>query len=341
MDPYESEYEKKYCEKGWFVTSMPDLNQENPFVLQYLIQNAIWWIEYADLDGYRVDTYSYNDKKGIAKWTKQIMEEYPNFNIIGEVWLHDQAQISYWQKDSPIATIQNYNTHLPSVMDFTLHDAFGEALKAQPSWDKGMIQIYENFVNDFLYENPHNLLIFAENHDTSRINEIYPNIEDYQIIMSILSTMRGIPQLYYGSEIGMRGDKSKGDAYIREDFPGGWKEDKQNALSPKLRNATQKAYFDITAKLFNWRKNQPVIHSGNLLQFLPINEVYVYFRYNENKTVMVIINNKKENQTIDLERFREGIQKYTKGKDVISEKEFSLKDSLEIPAKTAFILELL
>ena len=341
MDSYASEYDKKYCEKGWFVTSMPDLNQENPFVLQYLIQNAIWWIEYADLDGYRVDTYSYNDKKGIAKWTKQIMEEYPNFNIVGEVWLHDQAQISYWQKDSPISTIQNYNTHLPSVMDFTLHDAFGEALKAQPSWDKGMIQIYENFVNDFLYKNPHNLLIFAENHDTSRINEIYPNIEDYQIIMSILSTMRGIPQLYYGSEIGMRGDKSKGDAYIREDFPGGWKEDKQNALSPKLRNATQKAYFDITAKLFNWRKNQPVIHSGNLLQFLPINEVYVYFRYNENKTIMVIINNKKENQTIDLERFKEGIQKYTKGKDVISEKEFSLKDSLEIPAKTAFILELL
>lgn len=340
MDPYASEYDKKYCEKGWFVPSMPDLNQENPFVLQYLIQNAIWWIEFADLDGYRVDTYSYNDKKGIAKWTKKVMEEYPNFNIVGEVWLHDQAQISYWQKDSPIAAIQNYNTHLPAVMDFTLHDAFGDALKATPSWDKGMIQIYENFVNDFLYKDPQNLLIFAENHDTSRINEIYQNVEDYQIIMTILATMRGIPQLYYGSEIGMRGDKSKGDAYIREDFPGGWQSDTQSAFDPKTRTATQKTYFDITAKLFNWRKNQSVIHSGKLLQYLPINEVYTYFRYDDNKTIMVIINNKKESQSIDLKRFEQGIQKYTKGKDVVSEKEFSLTKPLDIPAKTAFVLEL-
>lgn len=340
MDMYVSEYDKKYCVDGWFTKTMPDLNQSNPLVLNYLVQNAIWWVEYADLDGFRVDTYSYNDKKGIAQWTKRVMEEYPNFNIVGEVWLHDQAQISYWQKDSPISAIQNYNTHLPSVMDFTLHDAFGEALKVQPSWDKGMIQFYENFVNDFLYKNPQNLLIFAENHDTGRINEIYPNIEDYKIVMSILATMRGIPQLYYGSEIGMRGDKGKGDADIRQDFPGGWKEDTQNAFNAETRTAEQKAYFDITAKLFNWRKNQPVIHHGKLLQYLPINEVYVYFRYDDNKTVMVILNNQKNTQTLDLKRFAEGIKSFTKGKDVVSEKEFSLIQPLQVEGKTALVLEL-
>lgn len=340
MDMYVSDYDKKYCVDGWFTKTMPDLNQSNPLVLNYLTQNAIWWIEYADLDGLRVDTYSYNDKKGIAQWTKRIMEEYPNFNIVGEVWLHDQAQISYWQKDSPISAIQNYNTYLPSVMDFTLHDAFGEALKVQPSWDKGMIQFYENFVNDFLYKNPQNLLIFAENHDTGRINEIYPNIEDYRIVMSILATMRGIPQLYYGSEIGMRGDKGKGDADIRRDFPGGWKNDPQNAFNPQERTAEQKAYFEVTSKLFNWRKNQSVIHHGKLLQYLPVNEVYVYFRYDDNQTIMVVINNKQEAQTIDLQRFAQGIKSFTKGKDVVSEKEFSLTQPLKIDGKTALVLEL-
>lgn len=340
MDKYASEYDKKYCEKGWFTKTMPDLNQSNPMVFNYLLQNAIWWIEYADLDGLRVDTYSYNDKEGIAQWTKRVMEEYPNFNIVGEVWLHDQAQISYWQKDSPISALQNYNTYLPSVMDFTLHDAFGEALKVQPSWDKGMIQFYENFVNDFLYKEPYNLLIFAENHDTGRINEIYPNIEDYKIVMAILSTMRGIPQLYYGSEIGMRGDKGKGDADIRQDFPGGWENDANNAFNPETRTPEQRAYFDVTAKLFNWRKGKSVIHKGKLLQFLPDNEIYVYFRYDDANTVMVIINNKHEKQTIDLKRFDEGIKSFTKGKDVVSEKEFSLTNTLEIEGKTALVLDL-
>lgn len=340
MDKNTSEIDKKYCVDGWFVQSMPDLNQSNPLVLKYLTQNAIWWIEYADLDGLRVDTYSYNDKEGIAKWTKAIMNEYPNFNIIGEVWLHDQAQISYWQKDSPISAIQSYNTHLPSVMDFTLHDAIGEAFRATPSWDKGMIQVYDNFVNDFLYKDINNVLIFAENHDTSRINEIYQNVEDYKLIMTLLATARGIPQLYYGSEIGMRGDKSKGDAYIRQDFPGGWKEDKQNAFNPAERTQQQKEYFDFTAKLFNWRKGKSVIHYGNTKQYLPNNEMYVYFRYNQSESVMVIINQNKEQQNIVLNRFAESLKGFTKGKDIISGKEFQLEKSLQIAGKTSMVIEL-
>ncbi|CEN39125.1 Neopullulanase SusA [Capnocytophaga cynodegmi] len=340
MDNNTSEIDKKYCVDGWFVQSMPDLNQSNPLVLKYLTQNAIWWIEYADLDGLRVDTYSYNDKEGIAKWTKAIMNEYPNFNIVGEVWLHDQAQISYWQKDSPISAIQSYNTYLPSVMDFTLHDAIGEALKATPSWDKGMIQMYDNFVNDFLYKDINNILIFAENHDTSRINEIYQNTEDYKLIMTLLATARGIPQLYYGSEIGMRGDKSKGDAYIRQDFPGGWEDDKQNAFNPSERTELQKEYFNFTAKIFNWRKEKPVIHYGKTKQYLPNNEVYVYFRYNQQEAVMIILNNNKEKQNIDLSRFAESLKGYTKGKDIISGKELQLQKSLEIEGKTSMIIEL-
>ncbi|MFK8287546.1 glycoside hydrolase family 13 protein [Capnocytophaga canimorsus] len=340
MDVNASQIDKKYCVDGWFVESMPDLNQSNPLVLNYLIQNAIWWVEYADLDGFRVDTYSYNDKESISKWTKAIMEEYPNFNIVGEAWLHHQAQISYWQKDSPISAIQNYNTYLPAVMDFTLHDAFGEALKATPSWDKGMIQFYENFVNDFLYSDVNNLLIFAENHDTSRINEIYSDVADYKLIMTLLATARGIPQLYYGSEIGMRGDKSKGDAYIREDFPGGWAEDNQNAFDTKQRTDVQKQYFDFTSKLFNWRKNQNVIHYGKTKQYLPDEECYVYFRYNEEKAVMVIINKNEKTKNLQLSRFAESLKGYVSGYDIITDTQLSFTDNLQIAGKTSMIIEL-
>lgn len=171
-----SKIDAKNCMDGWFVKSMPDLNQSNPLVLNYLIQNAIWWIEYADLDGFRVDTYSYNDKEGISKWTKAITDEYPYFNIVGEVWMHNQAQMAYWQKDSKIGAIQSFNSNLPSVMDFTLHDAFNTSFNEdQASWDKGIIKVYENFTNDFLYANPNNILTFIENHDTNRFNEIYKN----------------------------------------------------------------------------------------------------------------------------------------------------------------------
>lgn len=337
-----SKRDAKYCMDGWFVTSMPDLNQSNPLVLNYLTQNAIWWIEYADLDGFRVDTYSYNDKEGIAKWTKAITDEYPYFNIVGEVWMHDQAQISYWQKDSPIAKIQSYNSFLPSVMDFTLHDVFGNVFNEDnANWTDGTIKFYENFVNDFLYANPNNLLIFAENHDTSRLNQIYKNdFKKYQLAMIVLATMRGIPQLYAGSEIGMAGDKGKGDADIRQDFPGGWKEDVTNAFSASGRTEMQKQYFDFTAKLFNWRKEKSVIHSGKLMHYIPENNVYVYFRYNDNETVMVIINNNKDKQSLKLNRFKESIQNYTSGKDIVSGENFDITKEMTIEGKSALILEL-
>ena len=341
-DTNASAIDAKLCMDGWFVPSMPDLNQSNPLVLNYLTQNAIWWIEYADLDGFRVDTYSYNDKAGIAKWTKAITDEYPYFNIVGEVWMHDQAQISYWQKDSPIAKIQSYNSYLPSVMDFTMHDVFGNVFNEDnTNWNDGMFKFYENFVNDFLYDNPNNLLIFAENHDTNRFNYIYKNdLNKYKMAMTILATMRGIPQLYYGSEIGMAGDKGKGDADIRQDFPGGWASDKNNAFTASGRTAEQAKYFDFTAKVFNWRKSKSVIHNGKLMHYLPDNNVYVYFRYNDTESVMVVVNNSKDKQTLKLDRFKESLAPYSSGKDIISDANFDLKSELSIEGKSSLILEL-
>ncbi len=340
FDTNASARDSKYCMDGWFVKSMPDLNQSNPLTLKYLIQNAIWWIEYADLDGFRVDTYSYNDKEGIAKWTKAITDEYPNFNIVGEVWMHDQAQMSYWQKDSPIAKIQSFNSYLPSVMDFTLHDAIGTVFKEdKPSWDQGIVKVYDNFVNDFLYPNPNNLLLFTENHDTQRINHLY-DIKGCQLATALIGTVRGIPQLYYGSEIGMAGNKDKGDADIRQDFPGGWKGDAQNAFTNEGRTETQKAYYNFTSTLFNWRKNKSVIHSGKMTHYIPENNVYVYFRHNEKESVMIILNNHSEKQNIGLERFKENIKNYTKGKNIFDKKMFNLNTNLEIEGKGVLILEL-
>ena len=342
FDKNASKIDSKQCMDGWFVPSMPDLNQSNPLVLNYLTQNAIWWIEYADLDGFRVDTYSYNDKEGISKWTKAITDEYPHFNIVGEVWMHDQAQMSYWQKDSKIGAIQSYNSNLPSVMDFTLHDAIGNVFNEdRQSWDRGMIQVYDNFANDFLYPNPNNLLVFAENHDTGRFNEIYKSdFKKYQMAMTLIATVRGIPQLYYGSEIGMKGDKGKGDADIRRDFPGGWNGDTNNAFTKEGRTAEQQKFFDFSSKLFTWRKSKDVIHSGKMTHYVPDNNVYVYFRYNEKETVMVIINNNSDKQTLKTNRFKESIQNLKSGKEVISEKTFDLNNDIEIEGKSALILEL-
>jgi glycosidase len=342
FDTNASKIDAKMCMDGWFVKSMPDLNQSNPLVLNYLIQNAIWWIEYADLDGFRVDTYSYNDKEGIAKWTKAITDEYSNFNIVGEVWMHNQAQMAYWQKDSKLAAIQNYNSYLPSVMDFTLHDATSLVFnETQSAWDKGMIRVYENLTNDFLYPNINNIMTFVENHDTNRFNEIYKNdFKKYQMAIALIATVRGIPQLYYGSEVGMAGNKSEGDAAIRLDFPGGWGGDANNAFTKAGRTAEQKKYFDFTSKLFQWRKTNEAVHVGKMTHYLPEDNTYVYFRYTDKKTVMVIMNNSDKSQTIKTNRFQENLQNFSTGKDIITSKSVDFKNDITIEKQSVLILEL-
>ena len=340
-DPYASLMDKKELIQGWFVPTMADLNQSNPLLLKYLIQNAIWWIEFANIDGFRVDTFPYNNPKPMVEWVKSIRNEYPNFNIVGEGWMHNTIHLSYWQENSPIAEIQGFNSFLPSVMDFTLNDALVNSFRERNSnWEKGMTRIYKNLQNDFLYPNINNLLIFAENHDTNRINDIYPELKDYKRMMSVLMTIRGIPQIYYGSEIGMTGKKENGDGDIRRDFPGGWLSDNKNAFLKEDRTPKQNNYFDFTKKLINWRKSNPAIHHGKTLHFTPQNDVYVYFRFLDNLRVMVIINNSSEDQIISLNRFQEGLNGKYNGIDILSDNKITLGKSLEIKAGIARIIEL-
>lgn len=342
FDPYASEADKKASADGWFDTTMPDMNQNNSLLLTYLIQNTIWWIEYADLDGLRVDTYSYNDRDAIAAWTKAIMNEYPNLNIVGEVWMHDQAQMAFWQKDSPLGALQSFNSYMPSVMDFTLHDAMMQGFnEKEQGWDQGMVRFYENFTQDYLYANPKNLLVFMENHDTQRFNETYPDLANYKLGLTLIATTRGIPQIYYGSEIGMRGSKAAGDADIRRDLFG--------TQANLQKDANQEAYFQFTRDILNWRKNQRVIHEGELLQYVPQNNVYVYFRYirpeksasQDPEVIMVVLNNSQKEEELTWSRFSEGLHGFEFGKDVLTNQTFDFGQTTgKIPAKTAYIIKL-
>ena len=344
FDTNASEIDKIDALNGWFDYTMPDMNQANPLVLNYMTQNAIWWIEYAELGGMRVDTYPYNNKEGMATWVKSITNEYPNFNVVGEAWMYSPAHISYWQKDSKIGEMAGYNSNLPAIMDFTLFSKMTEAFQEEESWDKGLVKIYESFTSDFLYPDVDNMFVFFENHDTERWNEVFKkDVNAYKLAISLIGTVRGIPQVYYGTEIGMAGDKKKGgDADIRQDFPGGWKSDNQNAFNPSERTVDQKSFYNFTAKVFNWRKNKEVIHSGKTKHFAPQKDIYVYFRYNENESVMVILNNKKEKQTLKLDRFTESIKGFTSGKEIISEQilPINTKGEITIDGKTSMIIEL-
>ena len=344
FDTNASEIDKIDALNGWFDYTMPDMNQANPLVLNYMTQNAIWWIEYAELGGMRVDTYPYNNKEGMATWVKSITNEYPNFNVVGEAWMYSPAHISYWQKDSKIGEMAGYNSNLPAIMDFTLFSKMTEAFQEEESWDKGLVKIYESFTSDFLYPDVDNMFVFFENHDTERWNEVFKkDVNAFKLAISLIGTVRGIPQVYYGTEIGMAGDKKKGgDADIRQDFPGGWKSDNQNAFNPSERTVDQKSFYNFTAKVFNWRKNKEVIHSGKTKHFAPQKDIYVYFRYNENESVMVILNNKKEKQTLKLDRFTESIKGFTSGKEIISEQilPINTKGEITIDGKTSMIIEL-
>jgi len=338
-DPYAAEIDKKEMVDGWFVESMPDLNQKQPQLLKYLTQNAIWWIEYADLSGFRVDTYPYNSRDEVTAWSKAIMDEYPNFSIVAESWVMNPVHLSYWQKDSPIAALGGFNSHVTHVKDFALYGAVHQIFNEEtPSWDQKMNKIYKVLQNDFLYANPNNLMVFLENHDTTRINEITPNFGDYKIVTTLMATVRGTPQTYYGTEIGMRGLKENGDADLRRDFPGGWKEDTRSAFVASERTERENRYYDFTSKLFNWRKNESVIHHGKTMHFSPKNEVYTYFRYTKDKTIMVVLNANKEAQTISFSRFGERIGNTKSGKEVFTDEIISFTKPIAVPAKSIKII---
>ena len=337
-DPYAAEVDVKQLVNGWFVDSMADLNQKQPQLLKYLTQNAIWWIEYADLSGLRVDTYPYNSRDEVTLWSKAIIDEYPNFSIVAESWVINPIHLSYWQKDSPIAAMSGFNSQVTHVKDFALFAAVQEVFTEKtPWWDQKMNKIYKVFQNDFVYANPNDLMVFLENHDTTRINELV-DFENYKLITTLLATVRGVPQTYYGTEISIKGSKEKGDADLRKDFPGGWPDDLRSAFTPTGRTATENKYFDFTAQLFNWRKSEPVIHYGKTMHYAPQNEVYVYFRYTDTKSVMVILNANDEAQTLDLSRYKQRIGSATEAKDVFSGARVNLSNSLKIPPKSSSII---
>jgi glycosidase len=337
-DPYAAEVDLKHLVNGWFVQSMADLNQKQPQLLKYLTQNAIWWIEYADLSGFRVDTYPYNSRDEVTMWSKSIMDEYPNFSIVAESWVINPIHLSYWQKDSPIAAMSGFNSHVTHVKDFALFAAVHEVFNEEtPWWDQKMNKIYKVFQNDFVYANPHDLMVFLENHDTTRINEIV-DFDDYKLMTTLLATVRGVPQTYYGTEISMKGSKEKGDADLRKDFPGGWPDDSRSAFTSAGRTDVENKYFDFTARLFNWRKTEPIIHHGKTMHFAPQNEVYVYFRYTDNKTIMVVLNANDEDQTLNMQRFNQRIGNAQIGKDVFSKAVTPLTGQLPIPANSTKII---
>jgi len=340
-DIHASKADKKIYLDGWFDSSMPDMNQQNPFFWTYYIQNSIWWVEYTGLDGIRMDTYPYNDRDAMAKWAKAITDEYPRFNIVGETWLYSSQDIAFWQKNS--ANSLKYNSQLPTVMDFILQNAMTTGINehGKPWEDVGMARLYNTIANDYLYANINNLFIFAENHDTQRLNKLLNgDLAKYKMVMSFLMTTRGIPQIYYGSEIGMTGDKNIGDGDVRRDFPGGWSGDSINAFSAKGRTDVQNEYFDFQSKLLNWRKGKPVIHSGLLTHFTPENDIYVYFRSNKEDNIMVILNNNNTDQELKTTRFAECLQNKTTGVDVMTGKTYQLNSTLILPKESALILEL-
>ena len=339
-DPYASKIDLKESSQGWFTESMPDLNQKQPQFLKYLKQNAIWWIEYADLSGFRVDTYPYNDLNGVTEWTKSIMNEYPNFSIVAESWVMNPLNISYWQRNSPIAKLNGFDSNVTHVKDFALYGAVNDMyVKDTPWWDQKMIKIFKVLQNDFVYSNKEDIMIFLENHDTPRINSIAPNFGDFKILMTLLSTLRGVPQTYYGTEINMKGNnRISGDPDVRRDFPGGWPDDKRNAFTKKGRTKIENKYYNFSSFIFNWRKNQPTIHNGKMMHFRPKNDVYTYFRYDKNSSIMVILNISEKNQKIDLKRFEERIGNNKIFYDVFKNKNVEIHDYLEVSSKTPIIL---
>jgi neopullulanase len=339
FDPYASAYDSKRMTDGWFVESMPDLNQRNPQLARYLIQNSIWWVEYAGIDGIRQDTHPYADADMMSQWCKELMTEYPNFNIVGEAWINYQPGIAYWQAGSRLNTKGNSN--LKTVMDFPLMLMSNTAFNEETNWDKGLTRIYEHLCFDFLYPDVNNLLVFLENHDTNRfLLEMPVNLAVFKQAYAFLLTSRGIPQLYYGSEILMNGTKKTSDGDVRKDFPGGWPGDAVNAFVPEGRTLLQNEAHDYLKKLLTWRRGNDVIAKGSLKHFVPLHGAYVYFRENQGKKVLVVLNGLSRENTIALDPYSEVLGNIHSGKDVITGKTVSLEKELRLAPRETLILEL-
>lgn len=343
MDVHAPLSEKEVLVNGWFGRGMPDLNQKNRHLARYLIQNSIWWIEYARIDGIRQDTHPYADYDFMAAWCKEVEEEYPDFNIVGEAWYPRGTASAWWQKGSKTNEV---NSNLKTVMDFdltfTCQQAFSGESSSREGSEAGLFKIYEVIAQDFLFPDPDNVLIFLDNHDLGRfMQKGESDLRRYKQAIAFLLTTRGIPQIYYGTEILMSGTKAEGDGVIRADFPGGWPDDPKDAFTPAGRTDLQNEAWNYMKTLLNWRQHCEAVKSGKLVHYTPDKSgCYVYARIKENQTVLVLMNGTNQDQTLDMGRFHEVVKGRTSGKDVLTGSRIVVDAPVRIPARGVYVLEL-
>lgn len=340
-DPHAAPSDRRNAQDGWFVESMPDFNQRNPHVLNYLIQNSIWWVEYAGIDGIRQDTYPYIDREASARWCSELLREYPHFNIVGETWLSNNVGVSFWQRNSPVAP-GVVNSQLPTVMDFPLFDLFNSALDEETDdWNHGLSRLYNYLSQDAVYADPSHLLTFLSNHDTDRFARNATqaaNTARYRQALTLLLTLRGIPQLYYGDELAMWGNKSKGDGALRTNFPGGFPGDSINAFEGRNLTPLMQQTLSLTRRLLNWRKGNEAVTSGELVQYAVNGGVYVYARRMGGHTVTVLLNGTDRPACVDLARYADVLPAET-AIDVLTGREVQLQGSLQLDVRGALILD--
>ncbi len=338
FDPYAAEVDRKQMTDGWFDRHMPDMNQESEFVKNYFTQSHIWWIEYSGLDGFRLDTYAYNNAAYMAEWAKAITAEYPRFTFFGETWVHGLPNQAYFTEGETVN--QTFDSGLQSVTDFQALWGITEAINGKFGWNEGVNKLYTTIASDFIYQDPTRLVVFLDNHDLGRFYSIVgEDLKKYKSALTWLLTTRGIPQIYYGGEILMTGFTNP-DGLVRLDFKGGWAGDLQNKFAASGRTEQENESFNYIKKLANYRKNSTALQTGGLMQYVPENGVYVYFRFNSEKTVMVIMNSNAEPQTIGTGRFGQRFNGFSKALNVMSQEELPSIETINVPGNTTSVFEL-
>ena len=337
VDPYASEIDKRETEEGWFASSMPDLNQNNPHVATYLIQNSIWWVETVGINGIRMDTYPYAYAAPMSRWMKQLNEEYPNFNTVGETWVTQPAYTAAWQKDSRLA---KENSNLKTVMDFAFYEAMDSCKhETTDDWWRGFNRVYNTFVYDYLYTDVNHVMAFIENHDTDRFLGEGKDVNRLKQGLALLLTIKRIPQLYYGTEVLMNGVKKVTDGNVRKDFMGGFPGDERNCFTADGRTAAENEMFGWLSRLLHWRKGNDVIVNGTQTQFCPHNGVYVIARRHEGKTVMLMLNGLDKENKVDVKRYAELIGTTAEASNVLTGEKINLTTDIPIPTHGTLLIE--
>jgi glycosidase len=338
FDPYASAADKKQMVKGWFDFHMPDPNQQNPYVRNYITQSHIWWVEYAGVDAFRLDTYAYNDLDYMAEWAKAIKAEYPNLNSFGETWVQGVPSQTYFTEGNVVN--QGFDSGLDGVTDFQALWGINEALNGKFGWTDGVVRLYNTLAYDYQYKDATKNVVFLDNHDLNRFYSVVnEDFSKYKSGIAWVRTTRGIPQFYYGNEILMTGTTTP-DGKVRLDFKGGWPEDKVNKFTAAGRTEKENEAFNYVRKLANYRKNNEVLQTGKMMQFVPQDGVYVYFRYNADKTVMMLMNGEEKEVTVSTARFAERTSGFTQAVNVATDEVLADISQIKIPAKTTLVLEL-